>query len=70
LCDKLSDIESRRQHAIYNNLNKYSQFINFQQIEKFDLLPNAIEALTGFESKLVASEPLDLGNNQLLYSKG
>lgn len=61
LCEKLSDIENSRQHAIYtNNMNKYSHFVNFKQIDAFDLLPNAVEALTALDRQKNIQDPMDL----------
>jgi hypothetical protein len=61
LCDRLSDIENSRTHAIYsNNINKYSHFVNFKQIDTFDLVPNAVDALTAFDIQLKKPDPMEL----------
>lgn len=61
LCEKLSDIENSRTHAIYNtNMNNYSSYVDFKQIDKFDLIPDAVEALKAFDKKLVPPDPIDL----------
>lgn len=63
LCEKLAQIESSRTHAIYsNNTNKYANFIKFRQIDKFDLVPDAVEALTAFDKKSKGLDATDLNN--------
>lgn len=50
LLDKLSEIESSRTHAIYNaNSGNYYKIFEFKQIDKFDLIPDATEALNAFD---------------------
>lgn len=50
LLDKLAEIESSRTHAIYNaNSGNYYKFYEFKQIDKYDLVPDANEALNAFD---------------------
>ena len=41
-------------------------YCSFKQIDKFDLIPNAVEALTGFEAQVQNPPPIDL--DELKYS--
>ena len=60
LSNKLSEIENSKTHAIYDsNTSNYNKFIEFKQIDKFDMIPNTVDAVTPLE-KLANPPPMDL----------
>ena len=60
LSNNLSEIENSKTHAMYDsNTSNYNKFIEFKQIDKFDMIPNTVDAVTPLE-KLANPPPMDL----------